>query len=109
MAGVNDDFGETIAGQRKLDQLFRRLETLPLEEEILTIDKDQAGKAIELHNHQVLARWTFSGKTLLFSDGEKEAIGAFETDSMDAAFEHTRVFLRSIKRRNAGRPSGELP
>ena len=34
MAGVNDDFGETIAGQRKLDQLFHRLETLPLEEEI---------------------------------------------------------------------------
>ena len=106
MAGVNDDFGETIAGQRKLDQLFHRLETLPLEEEILTIDKDQAGKAIELHNHQVLARWTFSGKTLQFSEVENEATDTFETDSMDAAFEHTRAFLRSIKRRNAAQPSG---
>ena len=102
MAGVNDDFGETIAGRRKLDQLFHRLENLPLEEEILTIDKDQSGKAIDLHNHQVLARWTFSGKTLQFSE---MATDTFETDSMDAAFEHTRVFLRAIKRRNAERPS----
>ena len=106
MAEVNDDFGETIAGQRKLDQLFHRLETLPLEEEILTIDKDQSGKAIELHNHQVLARWTFSGKTLQFSEVENEATDTFETDSMDAAFEHTRAFLRAIKRRNAAQPSG---
>ena len=106
MAVDDNEFGETIAGQRKLDQLFHRLETLPLEEEILTIDKDQSGKAIELHNHQVLARWTFRGRTLLFSDGENEVTGAFETDSMDAAFEHTRTFLRAIKRRNAGPPSG---
>ena len=106
MAVDDNEFGEAIAGQRKLDQLFHRLETLPLEEEILTIDKDQSGKAIELHNHQVLARWTFSGKTLLFSDAENEAAHAFETESMDAAFEHTRAYLKAIKRRNAGPPSG---
>ena len=106
MAADDNEFGETIAGQRKLDQLFHRLETLPLEEEILTIDKDQSGKAIELHTHQVLARWTFSGKTLLFSDVGDEAAHAFETESMDAAFEHTRAFLRSIKRLNAAQPSG---
>ena len=70
----------------------------------MTIDKDQSGKAIELHNHQVLARWTFSGKTLQFSEVEKTT-DTFETDSMDAAFEHTRAFLRSIKRRNAAQPS----
>ena len=93
-------------GLRKLDQLFRRLQNLPLDEEILTIDKTQSGKAIDFHNHQVLARWTFSGKTLLFSDVENEATHAFETESMDAAFEHTRAFLRAIKRRTAERPRG---
>ena len=107
MAVDNDEFAEAFDGQRKLDQLFQRLQDLPLDEEILTIDKDQSGKAIELRDHDgLVARWAFSAKSLQFSETAPGSPNSFETRSMDAAFEHTRKFLRSRKRGNVGKSGG---
>ena len=102
------EFGNTLEGQRKLDSLARRLDGLPLEEEILSIDKDQSGKVIELRDEQLAAQWTYEGSYLKFSEASTEAT-KFETDSMDAAYEYTRVFLRGIKRRNAKRQISLVP
>jgi hypothetical protein len=63
------EFGNTLEGQRKLDSLARRLDGLPLEEEILSIDKDQSGKVIELRDEQLAAQWTYEGRYLKFSEG----------------------------------------
>jgi len=102
------EFGNTLEGARKLDSLARRLAGLPLEEEILSIDKDQSGKVIELRDEQLAAQWTYEGSYLKFSEASTETT-KFETDSMDAAYEHTRVFLRGIKRRNAKRQISLVP
>ena len=100
MSEHDNGFSDAFEGRRKLDMLAQRLDGLPLEEEILAIGKNQSGKAIELRDDQLAAQWTYEGKCLKFSGGSTEA-SKFETDSVDAAYEHTRVFLRGIKRRNA--------
>ncbi len=101
MAIDDHDFSDAFDGQKKLNTLFQRLENLPLEEEILTIIP--SGMAIELRDDHLVARWIYEGKTLKFVEGSSEG-SSFETESMDAAFEHTRAFLRGIKSRDAKKP-----
>jgi hypothetical protein len=99
--------GEQNEGAQKLEELLRKLDSLPLAEKtaLCTFDlsphgQERAVLLCERDRGPSLAQWRRHGTKLIF---ERVPGGAdrFETESVDVAFDHTREFIKEELRNRA--------